>query len=147
LAPSGRRVLSGAFVLAGVLMIGLFGLYLRGPQAPEGATPLSITTRSGVPLPALGCAAALLSPVRIQDVGVVAEFRFVDTGEAVKIVWPPGYRAWSVDGQAVLVNNFGVVVMREGEQLVNLGANEMDDGSRWVCADASWVPELQPLEH
>ena len=37
-----------------------------------------------------------------------------ESGETVRVVWPAGFGAWRIDGQAVVADPWGSVVGREG---------------------------------
>jgi hypothetical protein len=117
-----RRILiglaaTGLFVLAAVTIWAL--PMFTGPTLPAGATRLHIATeRPGL---TFGCAAALLSPVRVEaaddDLAVV----FIESGKRANVVWPAGFAAWRVDGRAVLADAWGRVVGRDGDVLDSLG--------------------------
>ena len=49
------------------------------------------------------------------------------------MVWPAGWRAWRLDGQAVLVGRDGTVIGREGDVLPGYAGGVTDDGAFHVC--------------
>jgi len=90
-----------------------------GPALPAGATRLHITTEG--PGLSFGCAAALLSPVRVEASGDELVVVFVESGEQANVVWPSGFAAWRVAGRSVLADPWGRVVGRDGDVLDTLG--------------------------
>jgi len=117
-----RRILiglaaTGLFVLAAVTIWAL--PMFTGPTLPAGATRLHIATeRPGL---TFGCAAALLSPVRVEAAGDDLAVVFIESGKRANVVWPAGFAAWRVDGRAVLADAWGRVVGRDGDVLDSLG--------------------------
>jgi hypothetical protein len=117
-----RRILiglaaTGLFVLAAVTIWAL--PMFTGPTLPAGATRLHIATeRPGL---TFGCAAALLSPVRVEAAGDDLAVVYVESGKRANVVWPAGFAAWRVDGRAVLADAWGRVVGRDGDVLDSLG--------------------------
>jgi hypothetical protein len=117
-----RRILiglaaTGLFVLAAVTIWAL--PMFTGPTLPAGATRLHIATeRPGL---TFGCAAALLSPVRVEAAGDALAVVYVESGKRANVVWPAGFAAWRVDGRAVLADAWGRVVGRDGDVLDSLG--------------------------
>jgi hypothetical protein len=115
-------------ILIGLAAIGLFFLaavtiwalpMFTGPTLPAGATRLHIATeRPGL---TFGCAAALLSPVRVEAAGDDLAVVYVESGKRANVVWPAGFAAWRVDGRAVLADAWGRVVGRDGDVLDSLG--------------------------
>jgi hypothetical protein len=108
---------TGLFVLAAVTIWAL--PMFTGPTLPAGATRLHIATeRPGL---TFGCAAALLSPVRVEAAGDDLAVVYVESGKRADVVWPAGFAAWRVDGRAVLADAWGRVVGRDGDVLDSLG--------------------------
>ena len=92
--------------LIAIAAMGLVGLALvalrvaplfTGPAVPAGAERLHIITAA--PNLNMGCAAALLSPVRVSTDGGALVLVSVESGEAVRVVWPAGFGAWRIDGR------------------------------------------------
>lgn len=125
-------------LVVGVVLLAAGALRLSpmwpGPGLPAGATRLTLTTAAPHLVPAMGCALALLAPVRVatsaDDLIVVS----VESGETVKVIWPSGWAAWRLDGQAELVDRNGTVVAREGDVIHDRfgGGTGNDDGFQ-VC--------------
>jgi len=106
-----------------------------GPALPDGATRLSISTAAPHLLPTFGCATASLGPVRVTTAGDELVFVSAEGGQPVKIVWPSGWAAWSLEGRGELVDRDGAVVAREGEVIHDrFGGGVSDDGAFHVCA-------------
>jgi hypothetical protein len=76
---------------------------------------------------------ALLEPTRIGTSGDEMVFVVPETGNPVSVVWPAGWRAWRVDGRAVLVGRDGTVIGREGDELPGYAGGVSDDGAFHVC--------------
>lgn len=110
----GLAIMVIAVVLVAVAALRISPLW-SGPALPDGATRLTISTASPHLIPTFGCAAVLLGPVRVTTVGDDMVFVSAESGEPVNIVWPSGWAAWRLDGQAELVDRDGTVVAREGE--------------------------------
>jgi hypothetical protein len=104
-----------------------------GPGLPTGATPLGLATEPGHLLPTNACPMALLLPTRIGTSGDQMTFASADTGDPVSVVWPAGWRAWRLDGEAVLVGRDGTVIGREGDVLPGYAGGVTDDGAFHVC--------------
>ena len=107
----------------GVIVLGAVGWRVlpmfTGPALPDGATGLHITTEP--PNFSTGCAAAMLSPVRVATAGDELILASVESGDTIDVVWPAGFAAWQVGGRAVLADAWGSIVGREGDVLDSLG--------------------------
>ena len=114
---SRRRKALTAIVATGVLALALVAIRVAplftGPALPAGAERLHITTAA--PNLSMGCATALLSPVRVSADGDSLTLVVVESGEPVRVVWPAGFGAWRIDGKAVVADPWGSVVGREGK--------------------------------
>jgi hypothetical protein len=133
-----RKRLIIAIVVAGVVLLAAAAFRLSpmwpGPGLPAGATRLHITTQAPHLVPAMGCATALLGPVRFTTVGDDLIFLSVDTGEPVQVVWPSGWVAWRLDGRGELYRRDGSIVAREGDVIEDrFGGGTGDDGAFHVC--------------
>lgn len=112
-------------VLAAGLLVGACSASLPG-------TPLKIETASFQFIPG-GCPLAGLAPFTIERAG--QELRFVqDPNAEIKIIWPFGFAAQLVDGQAVLYASDGMIVGREGEVVTNVGGSGASGSGFYVCA-------------
>jgi hypothetical protein len=122
-------VAAGLVVLAPLAVI--FVPQLIGPLPPAGANRLHIATEA--PNLNLGCAAAGLAPVRVATSGDELTLVSVGSGETVRVVWPSGFGAWRIDGRAVVADQWGRVVGREGDVLDSLGGGGGLDGAFHIC--------------
>ena len=132
----------GLFAAVVVVVVGAAFAVLVISQSPaplpSGATRLELATQPGPVVPVLGCAAALVPPVRVVQVGSTVQFVVAETGRLRTLVWPPGYSAWLRDGRTEIVNHDGVVVARDGDVITNLGAIGGN-----LCLSFDWSPELE----
>jgi hypothetical protein len=113
---------------AGVLII---APRVTGPSLPAGATRLLISTEG--PVPPMGCATALLVPVRVAAQGDSLVLVAVESGEVVPVVWPSGFAAWRADGTAVVVGPYGNVIAREGDVRDDLSGGDGTDDAFHIC--------------
>ena len=132
---SRRRKAFTALAAVGVIVLALIALgvarLFTGPALPAGAQRLHIVTAA--PNLTGGCAAALLSPVRVSTEGEELVLVSVESGETVRVVWPAGFGAWRIDGGAVVADFWGSAVGREGDVLDGLGGGEGLDGAFQIC--------------
>jgi hypothetical protein len=104
-----------------------------GPPLPPGATSLHIRTQPPHLIPNLGCPGGALGPVRIADRDGELIVLSADGQGEVRVVWPSGWVAWLIKGQAMLVDRDGSIFGREGELIENhLGGGMYGDEFR-VC--------------
>jgi hypothetical protein len=100
-----------ASVAMGVVVLALVAMrvapLLTGPALPAGAERLHITTAA--PNLNMGCATALLSPVRVSTDGDALSLMVVESGAPIRVVWPAGFGAWRIDGRAVVADPWGSV--------------------------------------
>jgi hypothetical protein len=75
-----------------------------------------------------GCAAAALTPFRIEREAEDVVFVQLRPENRMKIVWPYGIDARLVDGRAVLYASDGTVVGEEGDVLGEVGGADGREG-------------------
>jgi hypothetical protein len=124
-----------AFAAAAVILLGGVGLRVlplfTGPSLPLGASRLEIATER--PNVSLGCAAALLNPVRIATSGDALILVSVESGDTVPVVWPAGFAAWLVNGRAVVSDPWGSIIGHDGDVLDGLGGGGGGDDGFHIC--------------
>lgn len=128
----GRVVIAiGVIVVAFVVTVRL-GPLVSGPPLPTGATRLDLVTEQ--PSLTLGCADALLGPVRVEVVDGSVVLVATADGSVVEARWPSGYGAWSLDGRAEIADPWGAIVAHEGDVLDRLGGGWDASGRFHICA-------------
>jgi hypothetical protein len=134
------RPLNG-FRLVAAAALALMGAQLMGCNA-HSALPLGLAVEDPAPFLPSGatwaCAQALAGPVRPERDGQMLVFVSLDTETTAKLVWPRGFSARLLDGQAELIGRDGSVIAREGDDLRDLGGGSTGDGFH-VCSIAEKV--------
>lgn len=96
---------------------------------PSGATALALQTRPPATAdesqPNWARPMALLGPFRMLRDGDAIAFEYLD-GTAVELVFPRGFSARLLDGDAELVAPDGSVIAREGDELDELVGDTRD---------------------
>jgi hypothetical protein len=132
---SRRRKVLLTISAAGLILVAAVAIWVLplfvGPALPAGATRLHITT-GGSPL-TFGCAAALLSPVRVAASDDELTLVYIESGSEANVVWPSGFAAWRVGGRSVVADPWGNVVGREGDVLTWLSGGEGSDDVFHIC--------------
>ena len=132
---SRRRKALVAVVTAGVIVLGAVTFRVlplfTGPALPAGATRLHIATER--PNLSLGCATALLAPVRVATSGEELILVSVASGGPINVVWPSGFAAWKAGGTSVVADPWGSVVGRDGDVLDSLGGGIGVDDAFHIC--------------
>src|SRR5690348_15829578 len=103
-------------------------ILLVGCGGPPASTALRIETAGFRWEVVWSCAGVGLPPVRMQSQGNELRFVAVATGDDVPLIWPNGFAARVVDGQATLFASDGSVVGHEGDQLPDLGTCDSRGG-------------------
>jgi hypothetical protein len=81
------------------------------------------------------CPAAEQRDLRLERDGTAARFVDARTNLAVRVVWPFGFAAWLVDGQAIVYASDGTTVMLEDGPAVTIGGTQLEaDGPFRVCS-------------
>jgi hypothetical protein len=132
---SRRRKVLTAIVAAGVIVLGAVTFRVlpvfTGPALPAGAARLRITTER--PNLSLGCAAALLLPVRVATSGEELVLVSVASGSTISVVWPSGFAAWRIGGTSVVADPWGNIVGSDGDVLDSLGGGTGVDDAFHIC--------------
>ena len=90
----GFSIAAVAVIILAVVVWRLLPLW-TGPSLPQGATRLHIATQD--PNFSMGCATALLAPVRVTTSGKDLILVTVESANPVPVVWPAGFAAWRID--------------------------------------------------
>jgi hypothetical protein len=123
--PAIARTLGLALAL--VLLLAVRALPVWPGPTILGATRLELMTEPAHLIPAFGCPAALLLPVRLTTAGDAAIFVWEDTGEVARVRWPSGWAAWRIGDIAVLIARDGSVVATEGDRITGMGGGYYHD--------------------
>jgi hypothetical protein len=128
------RLVTGLVLVSVLVVAGLLRIASRPPSPvlPSGAIPLALATDPESLLPTRACPAMVMDPARIGVLDDAVVLLAVPSGERMKVVWPAGWAAWRLDGQAQLVSRDGTIVGREGEVLDGLAGHTWDDAFH-VC--------------
>jgi hypothetical protein len=112
------------FIGLGVALSTLFAIRALpiwpGPDVPF-ATRLTLLNDPPHLIPAIGCPAALILPVRFTTSGNDAVFLVDPTGEELPVRWPSGWSAWRTGDTAILISRGGSLIAREGEVISDMG--------------------------
>jgi hypothetical protein len=81
----------------------------------------------------MACPRALLAPARLAVESDTLVHVPEAGGDPIKVVWPAGWAAWRLDGQAQLVSRDGTIVGREGEVVSGFGGGTGTDDTFYVC--------------
>jgi hypothetical protein len=117
-----------------ILFIGFAARVSRlytGPPLPIGAVRMDIATDQANF--GLGCATALLSPVRVAVAGDNLILVSVESGTELPVVWPSGFAAWRIDGRAEIADPWGTVIGKEGQVFRGVGGGERIDDAFHIC--------------
>jgi len=116
------------------LGVTVVGIVLAACSVAVPGDPLTIQTAGFRWELSWTCVGVGLLPIRIERQG--EELRFVDarTAEDVPLIWPNGFVARVVDGEATLFASDGAAVGREGDELKDLGTCESRNGVSIVAS-------------
>jgi hypothetical protein len=138
---SGARVVLAIALLVGGCAAGPGNGAWVWPTAaplPVGAIEVPLDVRTPIdisPSSEVACDASLLAPVEVRYVAADAtqpiHYRFADSGRALHVVWPVGFRAW-LDPTLQIVGSDGKVIARDGDVLSNIGGGGGNGGSDTV---------------